>query len=1215
MTLPRIGGSRQASRIARRLSAYIPRSVTTRQLRGEAVEPGREKRLEAAALFLDISGFSTMANELATDGPRGAEELNRLLLMTFTAMINAIHGAGGFVSHFHGDGLMVCFEDDDGQGAFRALACGQFMQNLMGGAYSRMVANRPHNQTTVFNLSMKIGVGYGRCLEIVVGERGEGMEYVLAGPAVDEAVAAEGHARAGQVIASRAALLRAGLPAIAPYQPLTASLPVPFTQNTIHWDAYTLDVLWDLSALASEFVPRSLWDRIVDDANSFVAEHRPVTSIFVRFEGIDYDRAEAAEKLQAYYRWAQRIVAGPGRGNSHINRILTGDTGSLLHILFGAPVAPDAPEEALRCALQLQRERPSFVTRQQIGLAAGMAFACPVGSQNRREYTIVGDVVNLSARLMGHCADRQILLDGATAARVQDQVGLRAAGRVTLKGFPEPVPIFELVSEKLSSPAAQSRYSREQRPLIGRQEQEILLQEALRRTLDGEDGAALITGSTSKEQTRLVSSGARTWQEADGEIFVGVGQEHLSELPFGIWQSIWRGLFELREGDSLEQQAAVVGSRLEVVCPEKMGDLPLLEPLLAIPLPVRRDSLIGLGTVEKQTRLFDLLRHCLLDQVRRRPLLLILENLHWADQSSLALLHHLVNHLRGTRTFILATSGELTRFKEEQLPALTRIELPDISVQQGRTLVQQYFNDQTIPAGLYEHLGLRRDQGLVNPHLIEENIHRLLATSTLLNNGRLALDHNRLADQPMSGDLHSHFLTQLDRLSTQARSFLQAASVLGVEFDLEVLKATILPLPAAALDGILEELVEAELLFPQPQSQKYLFQDEQVQEAAYHSIPYGRRQKWHALIADWLADRPGSRPALDPIVAFHYSRTDLHERAVTYALRAGDQTRSTTPRTAVQLLSLGEPHLKALGEAERWPEALALYSSRAELYWVSEQYEAAAADARRAEKLALQNQQHEALARIANLRGRIELRRGNANLTLKQAAYVCDHLASRIPPVLTGQALANRAAAAFYSGEFAAGLKALAAAEPIFQDADFLHGQARVLLLRGYEWLLPRGEWEEARGCFTAAEALVPRTGEHSVENHIRTLIGLAQVDFQAGALEQAAAHLNTAAEISAENGLQWWNPAIFRGRAAIHREAGQLARANSLLEKGVRTVRQGGNPNDLPLLLLDLARLMPNPVLRLPLLEECQTALNTRCRAVDREPCLAALQEMGVPL
>ena len=297
--------------------------------------PGQARRLVAATLFMDLSGFTALTRELATDGPRGAEEMNRILLMTFTAMINAIHTSGGAVIHFHGDAMLVYFPDDDGQAATRALACAGFMMGLMQRGYSEVRVTRAAGQEDSFELTIKVGVGYGRCVEIVVGDPESSLEFVVAGPAVQEASVAQQMATDGQVIASETVLRQAGLPADKPYRLVTEVLPVPYAPPILFLGSYDKERLRLLLTVATRFLHPTLCERILDEKAAFVAEHRPVTSLFVGFDGIDFEAPNAGEQLQAYYQWAVEIVARHGGSNSRLNRLLTGDKGNQLHIIFG----------------------------------------------------------------------------------------------------------------------------------------------------------------------------------------------------------------------------------------------------------------------------------------------------------------------------------------------------------------------------------------------------------------------------------------------------------------------------------------------------------------------------------------------------------------------------------------------------------------------------------------------------------------------------------------------------------------------------------------------------------------------------------------------------------------------------------------------------------------------------------------------------------------
>ncbi|VAW31104.1 hypothetical protein MNBD_CHLOROFLEXI01-359, partial [hydrothermal vent metagenome] len=457
----------QLRMLAQRLAAYIPTTLTRKILQGEALSLGKAEMITAATLFADMSGFSHMSEALAVDGARGTEALSRMLLMTFTPLVNAIHSAGGAISHFHGDAMMIYFPDMDGQAASRALASAQFMQSLMQTNFSSVKASQSEGTDDNYRLSIKIGVGYGRCLQMVVGDE-ENMEFVLAGTAVDEAVAAQLQAEAGQVFASEAALKAAALPSSAPFRLVQELPPVPNAQNDLYWEAYEQPALIRLLTAVPAFIPPALFERLQDRNSQSISEHRSVTSMFVQFEGIDFAAEGAGEQMQAYYQWAWQIVQRYGGANSRVNRVLTGDKGNQLHIMFGTPIAPDAPEQAVRCALALQQKRPEFISCQRIGLTVGHVFAGAIGSFNRREYTVVGRRVNLSARLTQICPADGILLDGETAARVQPHIICKPLSSVALKGRQEPVAIFQVLREQTAVTQAEARFQQWQQPSSGR---------------------------------------------------------------------------------------------------------------------------------------------------------------------------------------------------------------------------------------------------------------------------------------------------------------------------------------------------------------------------------------------------------------------------------------------------------------------------------------------------------------------------------------------------------------------------------------------------------------------------------------------------------------------------------------------------------------------------------------------------------------------------
>lgn len=936
----------QQNDIAQRLAAYIPRRLEQHIRQKGLPTPGAARRFSAATLFCDISGFTRMAEELASDGPRGAEELNRVLLLTFTAMISLIHEAGGSVGHFYGDAMTVVFpettvSEEAGHAARRAWLCSLMMQRVMAASLSRVVTNRPGGKNPVFHLTMRVGLGYGECVELVVGSLFESLEYVVGGPAIDEAVAAEHAAQQGQVFASAAFLRHLGLEPTADFQQMDDS--VAESQGLLpaeRPERETAEPGQLNREILSRFLHPALAERLAVAGADFLAEHRPVTSMFVQFEGIDFTAEDVGNRLQLYYEWARETVARYGGANSHLNRVLTGDKGNQLHIIFGAPVAPDSPGQAVRCALALLREKPAFITGQRIGLAVGKVFACPVGSEQRREYTVVGDVVNLSARLTQVCPANSLVIDEAALERCRTWLEYEALPPVSLKGKQEPVPLYRAVGEQTMTNRLQSHFGRWQRPLIGREDELEILIGGMEAAVRGVGGAAAISGALGIGKSRLLAEGGRYWLEHGGQVLIGDSQPHTSETPFGPWLSLWREFFDLRPDMPEAAQAEVILSHIRALYPEAGADVALWGEVLGIEIE-GGEAFEQLPAEVRQARLFNLVRQCFQNSARSKPLLIALEDIHWADQASLDLIDVLGDYLQELPIFVVVTFRPMESVPLELLnrPVCTPIVLGDLPPAKAREMVHNLLGVTELPPNVERHLGLRDRDGLsspVNPLFLEEALRVMVENKVITVDEWVRVDENRLQQMQVPDTIHGLLLARLDGLPAASRDVLQIASVIGRQFALDILSRITPRQPQGDLVDLLNGLSVAEmvqLIHADPEL-TYLFQHAMTQEVAYESLPYARRQTLHAAIADWLVERYGDnlRPFY-PMLAYHYSQTDIHEKGLEYALAAADDARDIyANREAVELYKLAEAHLKALGVDEWGETTVRLYLSRG---WVN----------------------------------------------------------------------------------------------------------------------------------------------------------------------------------------------------------------------------------------------------------------------------------------
>ncbi|MFQ5401407.1 MAG: AAA family ATPase [Anaerolineae bacterium] len=1110
----------EAEALSRRLAAYIPVTLAGRLIEEGLPPVGEVRTLQAATIFSDISGFTAMSAELAADGPRGAEELNRVLLLTFTGMIDLIHQMRGAVSHFYGDAMSVYFPDDDGRAGERALASAQMLQQLVLTSFDRIVTNRPPGQNPFFELTIKIGVGYGQCQEIIVGSAASSLEFVLRGAAVDEAAEAEKQASSGQVIASRSVLAQAGLPARGRFAEFTTQLQVPKQEPILNWALIGADARARLLEHIPHFVPRALYQRMLTAGPARLAEHRPVTSVFVQFEtGEEGSGSRLAEQLQEYYLWASRVVARFGSRNARINRLLTADKGNQLHIIFGAPIAPDSPEQAIRCALALQRERPPFITSQRIGLAAGKVFACPVGATSRREYTVVGDVVNLSARLTQVCDDGDVVTDGVTAERVRDLIDFEQLTAVQLKGRETAVPLYRPTGDRAMTVQLEAYFRQSERPLVGRDSEIDLLLGGMDAALRGIGGAAAMFGPTGVGKTRLMAVGVKHWLEAGGSGLVGVCHQHMSEIPLGPWRSIWIDFFGLQAGEDPQAQAALVVNRTRALVPDCGDDVGLWGEVLGLPIPQAK-SLSNMTAAARQARLFSLARRCFRAASMTQPLLIILESVHWADQSSLELIDLLTQRLEEWPIFLALTFRQDQELDLETLsrPCCVPIIVSDLPPRHARRLLQQMIGTSELPPAVEQHLGLRDRDGRespVSPLFLEEALNVMITSGVLRTNGRVQVNESLLARVQLPDTIHGLLLARIDRLPPASRDLLQVASVIGRQFALEALNQITPDTPRQLVFELLTELSQDEItqLVTADPEWIYLFQHAMTHEVAYESLPFSRRQALHAAVADWLAARhqDNLRP-ISPVLAFHYSRAGMPEEGLKYALAAADDARDIFANNeAVELYRLAETHLQRLGEQDHWDTVVDLCLSRGSTLLFTGDFKAAVADAEKAAELSLANDDIERAARAYNLMSDIKFRQARYDEVQKLAKKITGEWAEQVSPNERARAYQWLGMAASSRYELDIAHDALREAERICLEMDDRKRHARVLEAIAYVYYIRR-DLEKA---LEAMQASVRLSRDFSIPANIASALNnIALIQTTLGQPEAALETVNEAIDL-----------------------------------------------------------------------------------------------------
>jgi len=926
-------------------SAYIPMDRRQAIIKNEDLPD----RTNGAALFADISGFTPLTEALLKRyGPkRGAEELTRLLNLIYDALVADAHKYGGSVIAFSGDAITCWMDGDDG---LWATACGLAMQRTMG----QFVTIKTSADETI-SLAMKAAVATGPVRRFRIGDSKIQFMDVLAGATLDRMAAAEHHAEKGEVVVGPEVMahigdkldvveVRADHETGEQFGVVSRILDEYQAQvDAGYWPTLPLETLTEEQARPWLLPP--VFERLSADRGEFLAELRPAVALFLSFGGIDYDKdEEAGTKLDAYIRKAQNILV---RYDAYLFQLTIGDKGSYLYAAFGAPNAhEDDAIRAVSTALEL-RTIPTeldYIQDVKIGISQGQMRTGAYGGTMRRTYGVLGDEVNLAARLMQAAQPSQILVSDVAWQSTGDTFNGDALPPIKVKGKADPITIFSVNGLKVRR-AIHLQEPAYALPMVGRAAELTLIEEKMDTMLEGHGQIMAIIAEAGMGKSRLVAEVIRI---ANSRQLVGYGgecQSYGTNISYMVWQSIWRSFFNVDPSWELEDQIRELEFQLEIVDPSLVPRLPLLGSVLNISIP-DNDLTASFDAELRKKSLESLLVDCLRVHAQVSPMLLVLEDCHWLDPLSHDLLEVIGRTIADLPVLIVMAYRplQLERLKEARLEKLTHfseIHLIDFTPEEAERLIslklEQFFGADTevLPALIERITG--RAQG--NPFYIEELLNYLQDQKFDPH------DIEALEQFELPTSLHSLILSRIDQLTEHQKSTIKVASVIGRLFE------------AAWLWGMYPDLGDPEHIKfdlealntldltpmdkPEPEL-TYIFKNIVTQEVAYESLPFAMRAMLHDQLGLYIEGKyTNTLDRFVNLLAFHYDRTQNEPKKREYLRKAGEfaqiefanESAIDYYQRVLPLLSgeeLQEVSIK-LGEvlsfSGRYDEALAQYDS------------------------------------------------------------------------------------------------------------------------------------------------------------------------------------------------------------------------------------------------------------------------------------------------
>ncbi|MFC1851793.1 adenylate/guanylate cyclase domain-containing protein [candidate division CSSED10-310 bacterium] len=770
-----------------------------------------------SVLFADVSGFTPMSEVLSELGAEGAEILTDILNRYFNDMISMVNTFGGQVMKFGGDAILCFFPGSD-----TLLAC-------LNAAWKMQQAMSKFQQLKTpvkrFSLKMKIGIARGDVLIAGVGDPVVRCDYVFAGEPVDLTSDAEHKAKAGDIIYTGAE------------QDLHQH---HITFSTVAADFFRIQAVPDISIKAetvksceaggNPYVMTEIYDMVAQGYDRHIGTLQSIVPAFFQFSGFKYTKdAFDLPEFHTYFTTVMRITH---RYFGRLNRISMGDKGSTFFILFGSPRSLEKKEQlacawALDLVHSLKEHFPALPLR--IGMNSGRVFSGLVGGNNRFDFTVMGDTVNLAARLMQGAHNNQILISETVYEKGTDRFGFEFIGSRRFKGKKEPLPVYAVKERKQNI-----QLSKSDSYFSGRSAEIRHLKSVLDKVCHKEPALVALEGVPGVGKSFLAHHILNHLDRQKWNLVVGQGDVTLQSHLYAPWSSCLSDFLF----DSSEPSLSDIRTLLCETDPDFEKYLPWHADFFQVPCS---DELPSYDEETKKKLFHHQLSIIILNQITNQPTIFFFDDLHWFDSLSLELLNALLDSMTDHPLLILATTRpqwpkeNFIKRSTCQLIGLSEMDIQSINAIAGDFLADPVRDDL---------LNLLHHHARGNP-FFTVNFLKYLQTNKLIEKrlGLWTLKTAAVIKKTLTSE--EIIIADLERLSLVEKMHLRFASCLGPTFSKVVLKKS---LGSRFRVCVWEALCHKKYFQQSLEPDFYSFQHALVQDTIYHSIPNRQRKLNHRQI-------------------------------------------------------------------------------------------------------------------------------------------------------------------------------------------------------------------------------------------------------------------------------------------------------------------------------------------------------------------------------
>jgi predicted ATPase/class 3 adenylate cyclase len=627
-----------------------------------------------------------------------------------------------------------------------------------------------------------------------------------------------------------------------------------------------------------------------------VAERRQLTVLFCDVVGStaladQLDPEDLHEVLQAYHAACTEMIE---RFDGYVAQYL----GDGLLVYFGYPQAhEDAARRAVHTGLGIVRaiadlnRRPERLHGVQvavrIGIHTGLVMIGDVGTKNRVEQLAVGATPNIASRLQGLAAADTVVVSNETLQLVQGYFTYETMGTHTLTGVATPIAVYRILEESGAQSRLEAVTPRSLTPFIGRETELSLLQERWEQVQQGMGHVVVLNGEAGIGKSRLVRSLREGLEDvAHTRLECRCDPYHQHTVLYPVIDLLHRSL--QADGDNTDTTQRL--ERLVQHCHlEREESVALLAPLLALTLPADRYASLQLSPQQQRQRTLETLLAMVLALAEHQPMLLIFEDVHWVDPSTLEWLGLLLDQGPTAPILTLMTCRPTFQSPWSGRAHVTSLTLNRLPRQQVEQMVQAIVGAEAVPTELVEQVVTTTD-GV--PLFVEEVSKLVVASEAHSIDGAHGAGAGVRQTVTIPTTLQDSLMARLDAVGA-AKQTAQLGATIGRDFSHPLLQS-VSSLDATTLQRHLGTLVAADLLHQRGvgPTTTYVFKHALIQEAAYTSLLRRTRQTYHQRIAQSLeAHFPDIVVSQPELVAHHYVQSEAWEPAFFSLYQAGEKAR------------------------------------------------------------------------------------------------------------------------------------------------------------------------------------------------------------------------------------------------------------------------------------------------------------------------------------